>query len=278
MERRSKTTRCLLLSAAFATGALTGPALAQPPAYVGVYAEHHGGNVIYRYEIANRGTQPVRVFRVGCDCGGAASGQLTTLPAAAQPRRRDGRGVWYELPSGTVGAPAGWRARLLWPHGAAGYWIEWYTPDPRPDAGVDPGARLAGFSVEVAGPDHGFLEADASVGGAPGERLRLLDLEPPKLALRARSTRPAPGAASFRIVTEVRDNRDPQPRVTLESFEPARQAPGSPAAWIVTYSAADASGNRTTARTRITRPGPGGQEAGGDRPRPPRLLRLAGMP
>lgn len=245
----------LLFSVFLATG--TGAAATPPGAQVGVYAEHRNGNVVYHYEVMNRGAQVLRGFRLGCDCTRAPeAAQLTVLPAGARPERPDARGTGYTLPPDAVTAPAGWRARVRRPEGATGYWIEWYTPDPRPDAGIARGATLEGFSIALPRPDAAFLEGEVTLPDAPAQRLRLLDLQPPQLSLRAQSASRGREAASFRIIASASDNRDPDPRVTLESFEPAQPAPGAGPAWIVTYAAVDASGNRATASTRLARPRP----------------------
>src|SRR5690606_35783346 len=171
-------------------------------------------------------------------------------------------------------APPGWRARLRWPAGASGYWIEWCAAGPR--AGVPPGSSLAGFGLRVPGGHRAFLEAHFSADRAGGQRPQLLDLEPPTLALAVHGGAARAGM-SVRIVAEVSDDRDPAPRVTLEAVAPAPPGPGGPDAWIVTYSATDASGNRATARTRVPRPaGPTGEVDG--TPPAPSLLRLAVMP
>lgn len=243
----------LLLSSALCAPA-AAPA-AEPAAQVGVYAEHRNGNIVYHYEVTNGGAQALRAFRLGCDCTAApGTGQLSVLPAGIGPAPRHPPATGYAPPRDTVTAPAGWRARIRRPRGANGYWIEWYTPDPQPQAGVAPGATLRGFSVELPRPDGAFLEGEVTFADASAQRLRLLDLQPPRLSLRAQSAHGAGDAASFRIVANASDNRDPQPRVTLAAFEPAQTAPGARPAWIVTYAAVDASGNRATASARLRRP------------------------
>jgi hypothetical protein len=274
MERRNPI-RLFVLACACLAGT---PATAQEqsPAWLGVYAEHHGGDVLYRYALGNRGRQALRAFRLGCDCpaADAEAGELPALPAGAWPEHEDARGVWYALAPEGVRAPPGWRARLRWPAGASGYWIEWYAADPR--AGVPPGSSLAGFGLRVPGGHRAFLEAHFSADRAGGQRPQLLDLEPPTLALAVHGGAARAGM-SVRIVAEVSDDRDPAPRVTLEAVAPAPPGPGGPDAWIVTYSATDASGNRATARTRVPRPaGPTGEVDG--TPPAPSLLRLAVMP
>src|SRR5690606_35783347 len=187
MERRNPI-RLFVLACACLAGT---PATAQEqsPAWLGVYAEHHGGDVLYRYALGNRGRQALRAFRLGCDCpaADAEAGELPALPAGAWPEHEDARGVWYALAPEGVRAPPGWRARLRWPAGASGYWIEWYAADPR--AGGPPGSSRAGFVPRVPGGPPAFVEAPFSadrargprptgLAGAPalaGRRVRLLD-------------------------------------------------------------------------------------------------------
>src|SRR5688500_15573839 len=41
-----------------------------PPASVAVYAQHHGGDVVYHYQIRNNGPGEIVEFFLGCRCAG----------------------------------------------------------------------------------------------------------------------------------------------------------------------------------------------------------------
>lgn len=249
--------------AVFFVPALVSAAAQDYPARVVSYAEHQGGNVIYHYEVRNNGSAEIRRFIVGCDCRWPldAIPELQVLPVGAILSKTDDLGSWYDLPPGTTLQPAGWRARVLRPTGMSGHWIEWYAPGARGSAAA-PGRSLVGFGIVIPGTDETYLTGTFTAF-PEGSRnsvtaaLALLDTTPPTLSLEARSASAESGTtAAVRVVATAKDDRDPEPRVAVESMSRADTSGGP--VYVVVYSATDASGNRTVASTRVSLPAASG--------------------
>jgi len=231
------------------------------PVRVAVYAEHHGGNVVYRYEVRNNGPGELRAFYIGCDCPlreGDALAQLQTLPPGAQAGTIDTGGTHIDIPAPVTTQPSGWRVELKRPRDAPGHWLAWRMPAARTHAGIGPGQTLSGFSVVLPQADAAYLQGNYSAHVLQNGRLvtltaplTLLDTTPPTLSLQALPTPSSSGASRFRVRATAKDDRDPQPQVTVESLERIDSATGE-TRWSVQYSATDASGNRTTAHTIVT--------------------------
>lgn len=236
------------------------PAAAEDyPARVASYAEHQGGNIVYHYELRNSGSAEIRRFIVGCDCRWPldAIPELQVLPVGATFARTDDLGTWYDLPPEATLQPAGWRARVFRPTNLSGHWIEWYAPGVR-GSGVAPGRSLTGFRIAVPGTDESYLTGTFTAF-PEGSRnsvtasLALLDTTPPTLSLEARAAPAEAGTtAAVRVIATVKDDRDPEPQLTVESMSRA-DTPTGPG-YVITYSATDASGNRTLASTRVPLP------------------------
>lgn len=255
-------------------------------ARVATYAQHQGGNVIYHYEIRNNGSAEIRRFMIGCDCRWPldAIPELQALPVGAAPVKTDDVGTWYDLPPDTTTQPPGWRARLLRPAGMTGHWIEWYARG----SGAAPGRSLSGFRIVVPGTDEAYLTGTFTAlpeGTRSGvtAALALLDTTPPTLSLEARAAPVDAGAgAAVRVVATAKDDRDPEPRVTVESMSRADTSDGP--GYLVVYSATDASGNRAVASTRVPLPAVSGTRTPAipRKPAPPpapvSLPRLAFLP
>jgi hypothetical protein len=244
--------------AVFLTPALGSAAAPDYPARIVSYAEHQGGNIIYHYELRNNGSAEIRRFMIGCDCRWPLDSipELQLLPVGAIPTKTDDVGTWYELPPEATLQPAGWRARLLRPAGMRGHWVEWYAPGVR-GGGAAPGRALGGFRIVVPGTDETYLTSTFTAfpegtRNSVAAALALLDTTPPTLSLESRSVSTEPGAAAVRVVATTKDDRDPEPRVVVESMGRADTSGGP--GYIVVYSATDASGNRTVASTRVPLP------------------------
>lgn len=250
------------------------------PVSVLTYAEHQGGNVIYRYEIRGNAASNAQRFFIGCDCrtNGVGLPQLQTVPVNATRVRTDDFATWYELPPDAVQQPAGWRVRLVQPRGATGYWIEWYRPGARAGTAVE--AALAGFAVAIPGADEAYLTARYTVQteddqpGAGGT-VTTADTTPPTLRLETRTLHEH-GAATVQVVATVADDIDPEPAVAAESMHLDRSA--AEASYTVVYSATDASGNRSTASARIPLPAIQKTAPGDQGPKPRNLPHLALLP
>lgn len=235
-------------------------------AQVSVHAEHRGGDVVYHYEVRNRGAAPLDRFLLGCDCrpfGDRVTGaQLGVLPAAASTAGTDFLGQVLDVPAAALGAPPGWRVSVRAPLGESRYWIEWRTFDP--GAAIAGNRALNGFSVALPGGDPAFLSGGYQVAGPAMEqvdsgRVRPLDSRPPRLSVQLHIRGAGDPDGTVAVMTEVSasDDFDPEPRVHLESFE--RQGPGEGAPetsrLALTYRATDASGNTHRETARIVLPG-----------------------
>lgn len=273
---------------AFVLFVVTGLVVAQDyPARVVTYAEHQGGNVVYRYEIRNSGPAEIKHFYVGCDCRLAprAMPQLRVLPVDGRSNRSDDSGTWYELPAAGVAAPSGWRVRAFKPRGAIGHWIEWYMPSAHSNSGIAAGQTLGGFAVTLPGSDESYLSANFTVipegnrAGVSGS-LALLDTAPPSLTFETKTASVQSGVtAAVRVVAIAKDDRDPEPAVVAESIE--REEGPNGRNYVMVYSATDASGNRATARTRVLIPAtqaPTTEDTSTPPLKPVNLPRLAFLP
>lgn len=279
----------LALLAVLLIPALDAAAAQDYAARVVTYAEHQGGNLIYHYELRNNGSAEIRRFMVGCDCRWPldAIPELQVLPVGATPVKTDDVGTWYDLPAEATAQPAGWRARLFRPAGMTGHWIEWYAPGAR-GSGAAPGRSLGGFRIVVPGTEEAYLTGTFTAfpeGTRNGvaAALALLDTTAPSLSLEARAAAVDAGAsAAVRVVATAKDDRDPEPRVVVESMSRADTSAGP--AYLVVYSATDASGNRTVASTRVPLPAVSGTRtplvprAPAPPPAPVSLPRLAFLP
>ncbi|HEX7045577.1 MAG TPA: hypothetical protein VF203_13305 [Burkholderiales bacterium] len=244
-----------------------------PQALVSVYGTRDGGNTIYHYAVKNAGAGEILRLYLGCARLSSADPdvpELQALPIGASAVRTDEFGTWYELAAAAVARPAGWRARLLRPHGARGHCIEWQAPGP--GQGISTGTTASGFAVSVAGADESYLWSRfaAATGAATVEGvLERADVVPPKISISGHvAPGPSEAKATVRLEPVATDDRDPQPLVILESLERAADGTG----YIARYAAIDASGNRASAEFRLDLPG--AARAGA----PARLLPLASLP
>jgi hypothetical protein len=268
--------RPLSLPTLAVAGLLASPLLANElPVSVSVYAEHQGANVVYRYEVRNNGPGELREFYIGCDCAAAEAqrtAQLRVVPAGATPGAGAANIVLMDIPLDATSQPAGWRVELARSSDASNHWLMWRMPAARSKAGVLPGQTLAGFSITLPQADPAYLQGRYSAHVLHNGRyvqitgpLTLLDTAPPVLSLRPSFEGQNGVAATFRVVATATDDRDPAPEIKLESVERAHD-PARPEEqrYIIGYSATDASGNRTVARTTVRLPPP----APADRPVP----------
>lgn len=256
----------LFLVASVLIGATTARAAEAPPGPgVEVRAAHRGGEIVYHYEVRNRGAGSIDYFALGCDCrrpGDLVVGaQLSVLPAGATIGGEDYRGDLLDVPGESLSAPPGWHAAVRSPRGESRYWIEWHAYDAQ--AAIRPGQSLGGFAIALPAADSGFLTGGYLVAEAVGAmaqagQVKPLDGSPPRLSVQLylQGTAEAPGTLSLGTALDVSDDIDPEPRVHLESFR--REGPGEgpgTARLVVTYRATDASGNTTRETARIALPG-----------------------
>lgn len=228
---------------------------------VSVYAEHHAGNLVYKYEVRNNGPGELRAFYIGCDCPlrrdeGVA--QLHELPPGAQPAAAAAAGSHIDIPATATTQPPGWRVQLLRPRNSNNHWLAWRMPAARANAGLGSGQNLSGFSITVPQADRAYLDGNYSAHVLHNGRylvltapLTLLDTTPPSLSLQALPVGANSAAGSVRIRASAKDDRDPEPRVAVESLERLNTAAPGQRRYVVSYSATDASGNRSIASTTV---------------------------
>jgi hypothetical protein len=239
---------------------ISGAAAAQEyPARVVVHAEHQGGNVVYHYEVRNNGPAEIKRFIIGCDCRALPNGfpELKLPPVTGDVVRRDDVAAWFDLPPEAATQPAGWRARLIRPYGKSGHWIEWTMPSARAGSGITAQRSLAGFVLVLPGTDEAYLSGTFTIlpEGKPAASasLALDDTTPPTLSLETHSAAAEPGVtAAVKVVATATDDHDPEPKIVLESVGRSDTAGGP--GYVLVYSATDASGNRSTATTRVALP------------------------
>ena len=259
----------LLLSFALASLAVFGPTeAAEDGTRVRVHAEHRAGQVVYHYQIENRGRTELREIALGCDCrywDGAVAPLLTVVPLGPQVGEPGYVGGDIALTPDVARTPPGWQANARRVPGSTSYWIIWHAVGGR---GLPAGQTLKGFSLSVPRPDAALLTGLYTL---PARRfvgtLEPLDATPPKLTLRAEETEPAAGEqALVRIVAQVDDDFDPTPQLALESFTPVTDLPPVDIRWSasatatralryrITYRATDASGNTTRSNIEVRVP------------------------
>lgn len=236
---------------------------------VRVHAEHRAGQVVYHYQIENRGRGEIREIALGCECrhwDGVVAPLLTVVPVGPQYGDPGYTGEAVSMTPEAARTPAGWQVGARRLPQTAQYWITWHAVGPR---GLAPGQTLKGFSISLPQPDAAFLTGRYTL---PGRNfvgtLEPLDSTPPRLTLRSEDTTPAgpDEQALVRIIAQVDDDYDPAPQLALESFTPladlpavdihwsATSRPTRPARYRVTYRATDASGNVTRAQTDVRVP------------------------
>lgn len=270
-----------LASLAYAT---LGLAIAEttPTVNVGVYALHSGGKIVYHYRAINNTQQTISAVAIGRDNqndGNPSNDvyELLELPSGWNEK--------FGIPAASSNSPTGWHVSTIAPaeesitHAIA--WEPMKDNSPRLLAGQ----TLAKMSVTLDKADSNYLAGHAMVTFADGSPANLtvpierLDNTPPSLAVNlspntilSQDNKLVAINASF----TTKDDYDRMPEIKLESIiasEPLeaddirdaniglddrylkfRAASKSPAGRIytVTYSATDASGNRTTASATVT--------------------------
>lgn len=235
------------------------------PVRVAVYAQHQGGNIIYHYEVRNSGPGELREFFIGCDCPLTVADrtpQLQALPAGVQPASLKPAGLAViDAPAQSIRQPPGWRAQIAQLAGAPGHWLAWRMPAARSNAGIMPGQTVTGFSVTLPQEDAAYLEGSYTAHVVHNGRrlqivgqLALADTTPPTLTLQPSLGGANTETAVFRVVATAKDDRDPEPRVAVESVERLESPNSEERRYTITYSATDASGNRAMASTTVRVP------------------------
>ncbi len=256
-------------SLAFAT---VGIAMAQPPVYVGVYAEHYGGKLVYHYSAANNSTDNIASVRIGYDIPND-TWELLELPS--------GWNFDMGIPPASATSPPGWRVYMITPEEIPENAVAWGAIDeasPR----LLPGQTLTGMSITLDKADANYLTAHAVVNTTLTVPMQRLDTTPPTLSVTLSPKMlwpPNEKLVSVTATITVKDDYDPAPEIQLVSimanevldkddikaklgiddrhFQLKAEREGKNKAgriYTVTYSATDGSGNKTLASATVTVP------------------------
>jgi hypothetical protein len=246
------------------------------PVRITAWGMHYGGQVMYRYQVQNLGSEPIKRFFIGLyqtDTGGGAA-ELTVFPASSN--------VSSWLPPNVAQRPESWGVASFFPDESAKFALEWVeagydkqlwpaagqtqdSPAARTPANVIPaGKSWDSFSVTVRQPDIAYVNGHASVDY--GQRALTLQLKkgdemPPSISGSAIATKNG-GMLNVEVSLNVKDNFDPNPEISLvsvtanEAFHPKdvvaaigqdkrilRLKRNKGRIYYLTYEAVDGSGN-----------------------------------
>lgn len=258
--------------------------LAETTVRVGGYAQHVGATIIYRYEVTNNSSYPITSVRIGhhyaTDGQMIDERQLVVLPAGFL-------NIDEGTPAGSKMSPPGWDGEVGLQEENPYHLFRWRRgPN---GAQLLPGQKLSGFSVVLPELDFSYLDSFFAVTYSSGPvrtytaRIERLDKTPPQLSISVNKDQlwPPNGKLSdVKIDVAVQDDYDPQPAIALESITSnevlgaadisgarigsddrqfalaaKRDATNkSGRIYTITYSATDASGNKTSASTTVTVP------------------------
>lgn len=261
---------------------------------VRVYGEHVGGNVVYHYAITNNGERAFNNILIGSVYDQSMRDmvpQLNELPVGSEFGQEGETGTAIVLSESSTNQPTGWVSSVYGQQGIDGYYLSWHIPTENILGGttpIKPGQTLSGFTVSVPRADEAYLrggfrvrfgEASQDVTGM----LEIVDKTAPKLSLGLTPTAPWPPngkPASIVATISTQDDYDSAPGVRLESivsnealtvgditgaeygtedrrFALAAKRDGTSKTgrtYTVTYSATDASGNKSVASATVTVP------------------------
>ncbi len=289
--QRSLTAPSRLVLAIFFVG-LSAPAGAHPPAEVRVLGQHQNSEVVYHYTVANTMSRGIWAFTIGCrtDEEKAIGGELMLDPVGAHPVELPGGGIDVEI-ADALTQPEGWKGELLGVEESMGSQLFWHVlRDKKAQHGLMPSQTLSGFSVRVPAIDLGYVKGHFCVARLVDGKLQdymgqieAIDTAPPALSVTASPTAiwpPSNKPAAINISINVTDDHDPAPEIKLVSItanEPLsvgdivdaqfgtddRQfglvatRKGNNLAgrtYTITYSASDASGNKSIGSTTVSVP------------------------
>lgn len=219
--------------AVVAAYALAGPASAQSTApSVIALAQHHGGSIVYSYQVRNTSDAPLRAFWIGLRAvaGGEGEAELSIAALSRSPT--------FWLSGDVAGAPAGWGARFTYPEESSTFALEWIegtrffalapaapredAPVPIAGAAIPPGAVQQGFSVTVPREDLAYVTGHAAVfteHGVVSVPIRKGDTAPPRVMLevtRVHGPLVDGGWAILGVRYSAVDNVDPEPVTELD--------------------------------------------------------------
>ena len=262
----------------------------RPDVTVGVYAQHAGGKISYHYRIANNSPQDIVAVSIGHNNQNDADpnndvNELVELPSGWNSK--------LGIPTTSVSSPTGWHASVIAPEEESKtHAIAWETVNEHSPK-ILAGQTVNKMSITLDKADNNYLTCHALITYADGDPINLtvpverLDRTPPELTVNLNpNTIFSQGNKLVAIHASIttKDNYDNRPEIKLESItanEPLeandirdasiglddryfkfRAESKNPAGRIytVTYSATDASGNKTMASATVTVTIPHGQD------------------
>ncbi len=285
---RTKILKPLLLSALTLGSFLLVMARAadEPPASIKVYGQNFGDRVVYHYRIINSGPYAIPSVWIGYD------GKSPNDPDDDVFELRELPVGWdfdIGIPATSVTTPPDWRAYMTTPEESDVMTLAYEVNDGA-TASILPGKTLDGFlSITLPKADDAYRNGHAYVYFADRYPVRATlplepdDTTPPTLSVSL--SPPVPTLmngrrVSFTATVMVKDNLDPGPVVKLESitssdplmaggrdiydatfgtddrdFVLGSHRGSATRVYTVTYSAMDATGNKSMASTTVTIPG-----------------------
>lgn len=273
------------LFASFSTIALAE----SPPIIVKTYGQHIGSDIVYHHQVANNGTRDVVRIAFGLDTDDQGNDQPITreqgelnfvMPAGSEMCKP-------EINPALIAGAHGWTAQIIQME-HAGCYLQWYSPS-YPLSSLLPGQTLK-FSITV--PKYfdpyisGHFSAGYPIDGGPryyNGVMEKLDTAPPAFSVilsPATLWPPNNKLTTVNVSIVAKDDYDPEPEIRLESitssetlaegdiqdaqlntddrsFSLTAKRAGTNLAgriYTVTYSATDASGNKSTASTTVAVP------------------------
>ncbi|NOU01021.1 MAG: hypothetical protein HOO95_05540 [Gallionella sp.] len=240
---------------------------------VGVVAEHIGSKIMYSYHVINNSSQTISAIAIGR--GDGEVNELTERPSGLSAKG---------IPQSSASSPTAWHVNMVMPPDSPTHSITWEATNSAARLATE--QTLNNMSVTVNKGDILYLTGHALITFADGNPTKIivpierLDTSPPKLsvALIPNSLTPAHDKfvainASFSIKS---DNHDHFPTIKLESItanQPlgaddirdasfglddryfklrAEQQGQAERVYKISYSATDASGNKTMAEAAVT--------------------------
>ncbi|HLP97967.1 MAG TPA: hypothetical protein VK149_05945 [Sideroxyarcus sp.] len=266
-----------------------GNVAAAAPPIVEVYGTHFGGKVQYHYRVKNNGLYPISSVWIGHDTLNDADyyndvWELKTDISGMFVNKKYPSPDYFDIPAASVTSPPGWEVRRISLEETEEISINWLMADDYSQP-VAPSQTMGGMSVTLDKMDMTYITSHATInfGGRSKKDeitvpLQRLDITPPALTvtLNPSIVRENDKLAPITATITVLDDYDPAPEIKLESIiasEPmengdvkevqlgtddrqfqlkAESKTNAGRAYLVTYSATDGSGNRTTASATVS--------------------------
>ncbi len=249
--------------------------LAEPAAAVkvGVVAEHIGSKVMYSYRVINNSSQTISAIAIGR--GEGEVNELTERPSGLSTKG---------IPQSSASSPTAWHVNMVMPPDSPTHSITWEATNTA--ARLTTEQTLNNMSITVNKADIHYLKGHALITFSDGSPANIivpierLDTSPPKLAVTLTPNSLTPARDKFVAINASfsikGDNYDHLPEIKLESItanEPlgtddirdasfglddryfklrAEQQGQAERVYQISYSATDASGNKTIAEAAVT--------------------------